>query len=99
MLDGESAALENWLRPRLVNAREVGIRTGFLTVPGVNAVAAAVLATLNRGGDVRVVAGGQGEQLDVDALRTLKGILDAGGDRGSLHVVNAPIGLHNAKTY
>jgi replicative DNA helicase len=37
--------------------------------------------------------------VDVDALRALSETLAAGGERASLHVVNAPTGLHNAKTY
>jgi hypothetical protein len=62
MLDGDAALLEAWLKPRLDVAREVGIRTGFLTVPGVHAVTRGLSAVLDRGGRVCMIAGGQGEQ-------------------------------------
>lgn len=99
ILDGEVALLDAWLMPRLEMARTVGIRTGFLTMPGVQTVAGALASVLDRGGHVRVVAGGHGEQVDVDALKGLSETLAAGGERASLHVVDMPNGLHNAKTY
>jgi hypothetical protein len=51
-VDAEAALLRDWLLPRLEKAEVVGLRTGFLTLGGTEAVVPLLRQVLERGGRV-----------------------------------------------
>lgn len=97
VLNGSDDTLGAWLIPRLDAAELVAIRTGFLSLPAVDACLSGLKALLERGGTLEIVTGGDGEQADPDALRRL---LELTSDHETA-CVRVVIGaeFHNAKTY
>lgn len=97
-VSGDDPVLWEWLRAGLEKAESVSIRTGFLTRPAVDAIADAMIAYLDRGGHLLVVAGGAPIQADLDALTQLAALVRP-YPRAVLRVVLHPEEFQNAKTY
>lgn len=95
---GHSPRLNQWLRDGLATATSAAIRTSFLSASGVEEIAPALAAFLERGGHLLFVAGGAPEQAEPDALIALSGMLRP-YPLAALRVVVNPEEFQNAKTY
>ena len=89
----------DWLPSCLGEADVAAMRTGFLSLPAVEDAAPQLLALLQRGGQLLIVAGGAPDQADPDALIRLSELLTPFGDQATLRVVVHPDEFQNAKTY
>ncbi|WP_158299757.1 DnaB-like helicase C-terminal domain-containing protein [Glycomyces paridis] len=98
-IDGTGDLLSSWLQELLPSATTLGIRTGFLTMEGVDFIALDVERILNSGGKVVIVVGGHDEQSDPEALEVLRQIVAKHPNMGMLRIVCEPHDFSNAKTY
>lgn len=94
---GVEESLEAWLRPRLGTAELVALRTGFLTLPGLQVLQPALEDLLDRGGQFELVTGGTGEQADPTALSGLLQLSRRHDGLGVWVVADGGV-FHNAKT-
>jgi len=99
LVDGETATLTEWLLPRLEKAAVVGLRTGFLTLAGAEAVVPALRQVLERGGRVYAVVGGHPEQTDPAALRALARVAADFPEHAMVYLATPGAGRQNGKTY
>ena len=99
LVDGETATLTEWLLPRLDKATVVGLRTGFLTLAGTEAVIPALTQVLARGGRIYAVVGGHPEQTDPAALRALARVAAGFPEQAMLYLATPGAGRQNGKTY
>lgn len=98
-VDAEAALLGEWLLPRLEKADVVGLRTGFLTLDGIEAVVPLLRQVLERGGLVYAVAGGHPEQSDPTALRELASLVAEFPGRALVYLATPGNGRQNGTTY
>jgi replicative DNA helicase len=99
IVDNEAALLREWLLPRIEKAALVGLRTGFLTLAGTEAIVPPLTQMLERGGQVYTVVGGHPEQADPAALRELARLVAEFPDRASVYLALPGGGRQNGKTY
>ncbi len=95
---GDEPLLWHWLREGFEQAASVSIRTGFLSRPAVDTVAAAMTEFLDRGGQLLIVAGGAPVQADLEALANLAALIRP-YPRAVLRVVIHPEEFQNAKSF
>ncbi|MFB8281170.1 DnaB-like helicase C-terminal domain-containing protein [Nocardia colli] len=95
---GDKPRLDEWLRRLFEEADSIAVRTGFLSVPGVERVERDIKQFLDRGGHLLIVAGGAPDQADPDALVKLGALLEP-YPHAALRVVVHPEEFQNAKTY
>jgi HKD family nuclease len=98
-VDAEAAPFGEWLLPRLEQADVVGLRTGFLTLDGAEAVVPLLRQVLERGGRVYAVAGDQPEQTDPAALRELARLVAEFPGRALAYLATPGSGRQNGATY
>ncbi len=99
LVDDGRATLTEWLLPRLEKAMLVGLRTGFLTLAGADAVIPALMQVLERGGRVYAVVGGHPEQTDPAALQALARVVADFPERAMVYLATPGAGRQNGKTY
>jgi hypothetical protein len=95
LVDGEAASLTEWLLPRLEKATVVGLRTGFLTLAGAEAVIPALTQVLERSGQVYAVVGGHPEQTDPAVLRALARVAADHPGRAMVYLATPGAGRQN----
>jgi replicative DNA helicase len=98
-VDGEAALLRDWLLPRIEKAGVVGLRTGFLTLGGTQAVVPLLRQVLERNGRVYAVAGGHPEQTDPAALMELARLAADFPGRAQVYLAAPGSGRQNGKAY
>jgi replicative DNA helicase len=98
-VDAEAALLRDWLLPRLEKAEVVGLRTGFLTLGGTEAVVPLLRRVLERDGRVYAVAGGHPEQTDPAALMELARLVADFPDRALVNLATPGSARQNGKAY
>ena len=95
-LDG-SGALAGWFLPRLESAAAVGIRTGWLSAAGIEAILPALVRVLKSDGTVMIVANAPEDMTDAAAYRTLADLVARFPDR--MAVVLAAEVFQHGKVY
>jgi replicative DNA helicase len=98
-VDGESALFRGWLLPRIEKADVVGLRTGFLTLAGIEAVVPLLRQVLDRNGRVYGVVGGHPEQTDPAALMALARLVADFPDSALVYLATPGGGRQNGKSY
>jgi HKD family nuclease len=97
--DGLQGGLAGWFERSLPEARDVGLRTAFLTLVGLEIVLPRLEAVLARGGSLSVICGGQERQSEALALAGLLELSDRYPGRVELVVVG-PSGVRsNSRSY
>lgn len=98
-VDAESALFGKWLLPCLEKANVVGLRTGFLTLAGTEAVVPLLRQVLDRDGRVYAVVGGHPEQTDPAALMELARLVADFPDSAQVYLATPGSGRQNGKAY
>jgi DnaB-like helicase C terminal domain/PLD-like domain len=98
LLDGPGT-LAAWLMPRLKDAAEVAISTGWLSASGIAKVQRALTGVLDRGGQVTIVANMSGELTDVDAARSLAELAAEFPGQATVCLVREDVFQHGKAVY
>jgi replicative DNA helicase/HKD family nuclease len=98
-VDAGATLLRDWLLPRIEKADVVGLRTGFLTLAGTEAVIPLLRQVLERNGQMYAVVGGHPEQTDPAALMELARLVADFPAHAEVYLATPGSGRQNGKTY